>query len=54
MVTDHDVHERAVGVETEVGATSGTSHDDVLLKTLGRERGLALAIRDGPPAVRTK
>lgn len=49
-----DIHAREVGIEVETGATSGEKHDDILVRTLGRERGLALAIRDGPPAVRVE
>lgn len=46
------LHEESAGVESEIGATSGDSHDDILVRQLGRERGLDLAIRDGPPPVR--
>lgn len=47
-------HEQAVGVETEIGATAGESHDDILVRTLGRERGLDVATRDGPPPPRRR
>lgn len=48
------IHEQAVGVESEIGATAGESHDDILVRTLGRERGLDVATRDGPPSPRRK
>ncbi|HUR69659.1 MAG TPA: hypothetical protein VM370_10470 [Candidatus Thermoplasmatota archaeon] len=46
------IQERALGMESEIGSTSGESHDDVLVKTLGRERGVEVAIRRGPPPPR--
>ena len=49
-----DLHERAVGVETEIGGTAGDTHEGVLLKTLGRERGLEVALKRGPPPVRDR
>lgn len=49
-----DTFERAVGVESEVGSTAGEAHVDVLIRTLGHERGMDLAIRGGPPPVRQK
>lgn len=47
-----DISELAVGVESEVGGTSGDSHEDILRRTLGHERGQEVAIRRGPPPVR--
>lgn len=53
-MVETDVHARDIGTESEVGATTGEKHDDILVRTLGRERGLRVAIQDGPPAVREK
>lgn len=47
-------HEKALGVETEIGGTAGEDHDDILVRTLGRERGLDVATRDGPPPPRRR
>lgn len=49
---DVEQHEQAVGVEMEIGGTAGDTHEGVLQKTLGHERGLAVAIKRGPPPVR--
>lgn len=51
---DDGLHERAVGVESEIGGTAGDTHEGVLMKTLGRERGLAALIKGGPPPVRER
>jgi len=42
-------HERELGEESEGGATSRERHDDILVRQLGRERGLDVATRDGAP-----
>ncbi|HVM46180.1 MAG TPA: hypothetical protein VM582_09615 [Candidatus Thermoplasmatota archaeon] len=47
-----NVHELAMGVETEVGGTAGETHDGILMRVLGRERGLKVATKDGPPRPR--
>lgn len=38
-----------VDVEMEIGATQGSSHADVLERTIGRERALRDVTAGGPP-----
>lgn len=40
-----------VDVETEVGATSGRTHHEVLDQALGPERAHEALVKGGPPAV---
>lgn len=49
MAKKESPHERELGVETEIGGTAGETHDAILQRVLGRERGLDVATRDGPP-----
>lgn len=54
MIDPRELHEKLMGVESETGATSGEDHDEILVRQLGRERGLDVAIRDGPPPPRRR
>lgn len=49
---ENDPHVRALGTEMEIGGTAGETHDAILTRVLGRERGLDVATKDGPPRPR--